>query len=114
MSILFSFAFTVPSIKPDHPDVFKLLKPIAVEYDSIGREMGVSYGKREELKRQGVMTTSESKLEAIIHNWMETKCSEVSWKQLIQVLKECGFSNIARDVFNYLNNNPDAIVKYHK
>ena len=62
----------------------------------------MDYGYRQELFRQGVMTNSEAKLEAVLNNWVETHCSEVSWDNLIQVLTELKFIDIAQDVRRFL------------
>ena len=62
----------------------------------------MEYGYRQELLQQGVMTNSEAKLEAVLNNWIETHCSEVSWDNLIQVLTELEFIDIVRDVKRFL------------
>ena len=46
----------------------------------------MKYDFRQSLLKQGVMTNDEDKLEAVLNNWIETCCSEVSWDNLIQVL----------------------------
>ena len=62
----------------------------------------MEYGYRQELFRQGVMTNSEAKLEAVLNTWIETHCSEVSWDNLIQVLTELELTDIVRDVKRFL------------
>ena len=62
----------------------------------------MEYGYRQELLQQGVMTNSDAKLEAVLNNWIETHCSEVSWDNLIQVLTELEFIDIVRDVRSFL------------
>ena len=39
----------------------------------------MEYDFRQSLLKQGVMTSDEDKLEAVLNNWIETCCSEVSW-----------------------------------
>ena len=48
----------------------------------------MEYDFRQGLLQQGVMTSDEDKLEAVLNNWIETCCSEVSWDNLTQVLTE--------------------------
>ena len=62
----------------------------------------MKYDFRQGLLQQGVMTSNEDKLEAVLNNWIETHCSEVSWDNLIQVLTEPEFSDIVRDVRRFL------------
>ena len=62
----------------------------------------MEYDFRQSLLKQGVMTSDEDKLEAVLNNWIETCCSEVSWDNLIQVLTELEFIDITRDVRRFL------------
>ena len=57
---------------------------------------------RQGLLQQGVMTSNEDKLEAVLNNWIEAHCSKVSWDNLIQVLTELEFIDIAQDVRRFL------------
>ena len=62
----------------------------------------MKYDFRQSLLKQGVMTNDEDKLEAVLNNWIETHCSEVSWDNLIQVLTELEFIDVVRDVRRFL------------
>ena len=62
----------------------------------------MEFGFREGLLRDGGLRTNDNKLEAVLNNWIETHCSEVSWDNLIQVLTELEFIDIARDVRSFL------------
>ena len=68
----------------------------------IGGHLGVEFGFREGLLRDGVQRTNDNKLEAVLNNWIETHCSEVSWDNLIQVLTELELNDIVRDVRSFL------------
>ena len=61
----------------------------------------MKYDFRQSLLKQGVMTSDEDKLEAVLNNWIETHCSKVSWNNLIQVLTEMEFIDIVRDVRSF-------------
>ena len=73
----------------------------------------MDYSYRESLVRQGVQKSDEDKLEAVLHKWIESQCSEVSWDNLIQVLIEVGLIDTAKEVRSYLQTNPEAIRKYN-
>ena len=62
----------------------------------------MEYNFRQSLLKQGVMTSDEDKLEAVLNNWIETHRSEVSWDNLTQVLTELEFIDIVRDVRSFL------------
>ena len=83
-------------------EVVNLLKPNAYEWDNIGLGLSVPFGYREELRRQGVMSTSTTKLDSVIHEWMETECSEVTWNTIFKVLKGLKYVEIASDVEKFL------------
>ena len=62
----------------------------------------MDFGFREGLLRDGGLRTNDNKLEAVLNNWIETHCSEVSWDNLIQVLTELELIDIVRDVKRFL------------
>ena len=62
----------------------------------------MKYDFRQSLLQQGVMTSNEDWLEAVLNNWIVTHCSEVSWDNLIQVLTELEFIDIVQDVRRFL------------
>ena len=82
--------------------MFRLLKKKSCDWQEIGRALKVEYNFRQSLLKQGVMTSDEDKLEAVLNNWIETHCSEVSWDNLTQVLTELEFIDIVRDVRSFL------------
>ena len=98
---------TEPSARhpPQLRDVCCLLKPKSYDWHVIGGHLGVDFGFREGLLRDGVQKTNEEKLEAVLNYWIETHCSEVSWNNLIQVLTELEFINIVQDVRSFLHQN---------
>ena len=87
---------------PQLTDVHRLLVPKSSEWDRIGCHLGVDFNFREGLLRAGVQRSDDNKLEAVLNNWIETHCSEVSWDNLIQVLTELEFIDIVRDVRSFL------------
>lgn len=84
-------------------DVFKLLKKKSSDWNDIGRELNVSKNYRKGLEREGPMNTNEDKLECILEKWLESECSEVSWKHLIEVLRdELEWKDTAKEVEEFL------------
>ena len=57
-------------------------------WDSVGQALGVSRNFRAGLSSEGVQTTNESKLERVLEKWIESECSEVSWRHLTEILIE--------------------------
>ena len=66
-------------------EVFDLFKQISSMWDSIGRALGVSQNFREGLRSEGVRSTKEHNLEQVLNEWIESECSEVSWRHLTEI-----------------------------
>ena len=82
------------SQSPVPKDVFDLLNnKVSSRWDDIGRELRVSYNDRQILKTEGPTTTAASKLETVIMKWVESKCSDVTWNKVIQVLSLLQFND---------------------
>ena len=93
--------------------MFPLLRCKSYDWNKIGECLGVEFGFREGLVREGVQRTNENKLEAVLNQWISSHCSDVSWDNLIETLTELSFIDLARDVKSYLQTNPLAISKYN-
>ena len=97
-----------------HPtDVFNLLKVKAYDWDNIGREFGMPFGYRKGLTRESLMSTDESKLENVIMKWVESKCSDVTWNKVIEVLRNLQYSDLmqsAKEIFKRLSGNHRSIT----
>ena len=61
--------------------------------------------------KEGIMTSAQHKLEAVLNKWIESQCSEVSWNHLIQVLIDMELVDVAEEVRRYLQTD-HAISKY--
>ena len=86
----------------DFLNVFKILKKKSLEWDSIGRELGISFDFREQLRKEGATCTTENKLERVIAKWIESRCSEVSWQKIKEVLRELKFIDTLQEVSSFL------------
>ena len=87
---------------PQLRDVHRLLVPKSHEWYRTARYLGVDFSFREGLLRDGGLKTNDNKLEDVLNNWIETRCSEVSWGNLIQVLTELELIDIVREVRSFL------------
>ncbi len=88
--------------------MYNLLRDRAYQWNDIGREFGVDYGYRNELQMQGVQTTSKDKLESVIMKWEQSQCSDVTWSNVIKVLKILQFNDLmepTKDILRSLSGN---------
>ena len=88
-----------------------MLNCISVNWADIGRELGVDWNYREELKREPGLT-SAYKLESVLYKWSQSECSDVNWDTIVKVLKRLEYKNVLRSVKEYLLNDPEAVQKY--
>ena len=103
----------VLSQSPDLYDVFDVLRDRAYEWDSIGQELKVPFGYRQELLGKGVMTSDKNKLESVLNEWVESKCSPVTWLTVLKVLKVLQYKDIL-EYTQLLLKREDILNKYFK
>ena len=90
-------------IKPPKTlDVFNLLKQKAHKWSEIGRDLCVGYDYRQALLKRTMNENDEHRLEDILHKWIESQCSEVSWKNLIGVLKGLKLNDAVGNILHNL------------
>ena len=94
--------------RPLLSDVRKLLKKKSVDWDAVGRKLNVPKNYREGLKRN-ISRTNEDKLEYILEKWIESECSEVSWKHLIEVVKDLAWMDIAKGIEQFIMQSRESI-----
>ena len=102
-----------PSIlkkSPEVDDVYKLLRKKSAHWDDFARELLIDYNFRQELQ-EGCSTTN-AKLEKVLRKWMESKSSDVTWRNVFEVLEQLQFLDIASEVKIYLEKK-EVIEKYH-
>ena len=100
-----------PVTKVDVADAYRFLKRSSVEWNSFGRELGVDWDFREGLRKEEGPSNAD-KLERVLVKWSQSHCSEVSWDTIIEMLEELDFVDMAKDVKDYLLNNPKGVRKY--
>ena len=67
------------------------------QWNDIGRDLGVALGFRQGLQADQ-SRSNDDKLEIIIAKWKESQCSEVSWKNLMEVLATLEYYETAGEV----------------
>ena len=92
-------------------DVHRQLNCISVDWFDIGRELGVEFNYREELKRDPELT-NPSRLEYVLHKWSQSECSDVNWDTIIEVLEKLQQRKVLKAVKHYLLNDLEAVRKY--
>ena len=98
---------------PEVDDVYELLSKRSVRWNDFARALNIDLNFRETLVREGSTTTEECKLEKVLQKWMESKSSDVTWNNLVDVLEQLHFLDIASEVKCYLERK-EVIEKYHK
>lgn len=91
-------------------DVVPLLKTISASWNSIGRELKVPFNDRQTLLGD-LRQNDVGKLETVLHIWIGTDKTDVTWEMLLKALESCGNKNIATDVTIFLNK-PQVYEKY--
>ena len=95
---------------PTEYDVYRVLKHKAVEWNSIGRELGVELPDRKKIEKMSGQEF-EDKLEEVLHMWIEYRCSEVTWQNVLDVLEELKFIDTIQSVKEYLAR-PEVMNRY--
>ena len=96
-----SNATVVLSHRPELHDAYSLTRCRASKWNDLGRMLKVSYDQRQQLQKKN--ETDEDKLETILHKWIESECSPVTWSNLIGALENIQLMDVARDVKKFLN-----------
>ena len=82
-------------------EVFDLLKDKSNKWNDIGQTLDVPYNFREGLRSEA---TGQNKLEEVLHKWIESKCSNVTWDHLLNVLEKLELRDSVGKVKTYLYN----------
>ena len=96
---------------PEKSDVYNLLKKKSAHWDDFARELNIDDNFRQDLSYEGNTIPSRSKLERVLKKWIESETSEVTWRNIIRVLEDLEFTDLARDVDDYLRKE-EVVKKY--
>ena len=95
---------------PELDDVFPLMTKLSSSWHDIGGKLGIPIDKRQSLL-QNASISNDSKLEEILHLWICSQPSDVTWKMIIDVLIVFEKKNVASEVTRFLEKQ-DIYQKY--
>ena len=87
---------------PELNDVFPLLAKLSSSWHDIGGRLGIPIDKRLSLLRNTAISDN-GKLEEILHVWICSQPSDVTWKRIIDVLIAFEKKNVASEVEKFLD-----------
>ena len=99
------------SQSPVPKDVYNILRGRAAQWENIGIELEVDGNYRDQLRGEGVQSPDTSKLERVLRKWVESKCSDVTWSKVIEVLSLLQFNDLTEDIKQFLKRE-DILTKY--
>ena len=86
---------------PSSLDLFHLIKCHSSRWDEFARELRVPSDKRQSL-RQNIGLEDEGRLERVVMKWIESRCSPVTWQNIIHTLLSMELKTTAGSVQDYL------------
>ncbi len=100
------------AVRPDTNDVCIRLNDISYDWGNIAQHLGVPSGIRQGLYKDCGRNNNE-KLDAVLNEWDQSQCSDVTWDKLVDALGKAGHQKTADEVKQYLINDPEAKRKYN-
>ena len=95
---------------PELDDVFPLMNELSASWYDIGGKLRVAIGERESLLHESRIS-DDGKLEKILHKWISSQTSDVTWKKILDILMVFKKINIASEVKKFLDTQ-EAYDKY--
>ena len=95
---------------PELKDVLYLLSELSAHWHDIGGKLQVSLNERNSLL-QRTKLSDKGNLEQIIHLWISGQTTDVTWKELLEMLIAFEKKNIASKVTDFLDTQ-EAYDKY--
>lgn len=97
--------------KPKKTDLLNQLAGVAARWRDIGEGLGVNDGDIESLQQSNQRDVN--KLSSVLQKWMDTLCSDVSWRKILEVLDSplVQKKNVADDIRKFLRRD-DIFDKY--
>ena len=93
-------------MSPNSSDLFDLIKCHSSKWDEFARELRVPNDKRQSL-RQDISLEDEGRLERVVMKWIESRCSPVTWQNVIHTLLSMELKTTAGRVQDYLKHQQD-------
>ena len=79
-----------------------LLRDKQSDWYAIGEALKVSYDYRRGIRQQGVMTDNRNKLEDVLHKWEQSQCSDVTWRNVIDVFYKLKYKSELKNAKQFL------------
>ena len=85
--------------QPDLFDAYDQVKGKSARWKDLARALHIEMNDRDSMPHDN----PNQCLEGILYIWIESKTCEVTWKKLIEALKDEGMATQANKVLDYLN-----------
>ena len=98
--------------QPERDDVYKLLRTKSAEWEEFARELKIDDNYRKQLR---LLTTASADdiLDKVLARWIQSESSEVTWRCILNVLKELKYIDLLKIAQMYLRKE-DVIKRYCK
>ena len=90
---------------PELNDACQLLEDKSVDWDCIGKKLGVSVGIRVGLQKDQALTNGQ-RLETVLNKWLERGGDSSTWDQLMKSLVKLGYNDVVRKIRTFLEVQP--------
>ena len=97
--------------RPDTYDIYKLLKTKSANWEDFARELRVKENDRQQFRKLINASSPDDILEKVLAKWIESETCEVTWKNILCVLKDLDYIDLIKIVQMYLRKE-DVIRKY--
>ena len=82
---------------PELNEVYQLLEDKSVDWDRIGRKLGVPRNDRVGLQRDQSLT-NDQRLETVLDLWLQQGGDSSTWDQLMKSLEELNYNDVVRKI----------------
>ena len=99
--------------QPERDDVYKLLRTKSAEWEEFARELKIDDNYRKQLRPLIITSTDDDILDKVLARWIQSESSEVTWRCILNVLKELKYIDLLKIAQMYLRKE-DVIKRYCK
>ena len=90
---------------PELNDVYQLLEDKSVDWDRIGKKLGVPMNDRVGLQRDQSLT-NDQRLETVLNLWLQQGGDLSTWDQLMKSLVELKYNDVVGKIRQFLEMQP--------
>ena len=99
--------------EPEKKDVLDMLRQKSARWKEFAIALDVDDNLCDELTKAGSMASSYEKLDAVLEEWIESQCSDVTWQKVIDVLKKLNLNRTASEVRKFLEQDKIKLKYYN-